>query len=156
MALVYRNDPYGGFNFEVILTGVSDDGTAVRGSFAEVSGLEAEVVAIEYRNGSEEMRHRKLPGLAKYKAVTLKRGVIGDLALWNWIRRGVTGDYGNLRTDGSIILKNEAGQEVMRWNLTRAWASKYTGPSFNAKNSEVALETLEIQIERLEIDGQTV
>jgi phage tail-like protein len=144
MALVYRNDPYGGFNFEVILTGVSDDGTAVK------------VVAIEYRNGSEEMRHRKLPGLTKYKAITLKRGVIGDLTLWNWIRRGVTGDYNNLRTDGSIILKNEAGQEVMRWNLTRAWASKYIGPSFNAKNSEVALETLEIQVERVEIDGQTV
>jgi len=152
MALVFRDDPYGGFNFEVVLTGVSDDGTAVRGSFAEISGLEAEVVAIEYRNGNEEMRARKLPGLAKYKAIMLKRGVIGDLTFWNWIRRAITGDI--QRTEGSIILKNEAGQEVMRWNFDRAWPSKYTGPSLNAKNSEIALETLEIQVERLEIDQQ--
>lgn len=155
MALVYRNDPYGGFNFEVVLAGVSDDGGAVKGSFAEVSGLEAEVTPIDYRNGSEEMRHRKLPGLTKYKAITLKRGMIGDLALWNWIRRGITG-AANLRTDGSIVMKDEAGQEVMRWNFTRAWASKFVGPSFNAKNSEVALETLEIQVERIEIDGQAL
>src|SRR5678816_1759936 len=92
MALVYRDDPYGGFNFEVVLTGVSADGTAVKGSFAEVSGLEAEIVVMEYRNGSEETRMRKLPGLTKYKAITLKRGIIGDLTFWNWIRRGVTGN----------------------------------------------------------------
>lgn len=152
MALVFRDDPYGGFNFEVVLTGVSDSGAAVRGSFCEASGLEAEIVAMEYRNGSEEMRLRKLPGLAKYKTVTLKRGVIGDLTFWNWIRRGITGDL--QRVEGSIVLKNEAGQEVMRWNFERAWPSKYTGPSLNAKNSEVALETLEIQVERLEIDQQ--
>ena len=152
MALVYRDDPYGGFNIELTLNVVSDNGAAVRGSFAEVSGLEAEVVAMEYRNGSEEMRLRKLPGLTKYKPITLKRGIIGDLTFWNWIRRGITGDV--QRVEGSIVLKNEAGTEVMRWNFDRAWPSKYTGPSLNAKNSEVALETLEIQVERLEIDQQ--
>ena len=83
-----------------------------------------------------------------------KRGLIGDLRFWNWIRRAATGDQA-LRSDGRVILRNEAGQEVMRWNMTRCWPSKWTGPSLNAKNSEVALETLELQIERLEIDGQT-
>src|SRR5690349_14580798 len=105
MALVYRDDPYGGFNFEVVLTGVSDNGAAARGSFSEVSGLEAEVTPMEYRNGSEEMRLRKLPGLTKYKAITLKRGIIGDLTFWNWIRRGITGNV--QRVEGSIVLKNE-------------------------------------------------
>jgi phage tail-like protein len=153
MAPVYRTDPYGGFNFEVVLTGVSDDGSAVKGSFAEVSGLEAELVVMEYRNGSEEMRLRKLPGLTKYKAITLKRGIIGDLTFWNWIRLGVTGSV--KRVEGSIVLKQEDGQEVMRWNFERAWPSKWTGPGLNAKNSEVAIETLEMQVERLEIDGQS-
>jgi phage tail-like protein len=152
MALVYRNDPYGGFNFEVTLTGVSTDGAAVKGSFAEASGLEAEIVVMEYRNGSEETRLRKLPGLTKYKAITLKRGIIGDLTFWNWLREGMTGRVN--RVDGSITLKAEDGTEVLRWNFHRAWPSKWTGPSLNAKNSEVAIETLEIQVERLEIDGQ--
>jgi phage tail-like protein len=154
MALIPRPDPYPGFNFILEVDGISDDGQALQGSFMEVSNLEAEITAIEYRNGSEEMRMRKLPGLAKYKALMFKRGLIGDLRFWNWIRRAATGDQ-LLRTDGRVILRNEAGQEVMRWNLTRCWPSKWTGPSLNAKNSEVALETLELQIERLEIDGQT-
>jgi phage tail-like protein len=152
MALIPREDPYGAFNFLVEIDGVSDDGQAGTGSFMEVANLEAEVAAIEYRNGSEEMRVRKLPGLTKYKALTFKRGIIADLRFWNWIRRAATGDQA-LRSDGRVILRNEAGTEVMRWNLTRCWPSKWTGPSLNAKTSEVALETLELQIERLEIDG---
>lgn len=152
MALVPRDDPYGAFNFEVQLTGVSPNGAIVKGSFAEVSGLEAEITPMDYRNGSEEMRMRKLPGLTKYHAITLKRGIIGDLTFWNWIRQGITGNV--QRVEGSILLKNEAGAEVMRWNFQRAWPSKWSGPGLNAKNSEVALETLELQIERLEIDQQ--
>ena len=43
MPPVFRSDPYSGYNFEVVLTEVSDDGTAVRGSFAEASGLEVTI-----------------------------------------------------------------------------------------------------------------
>jgi phage tail-like protein len=155
MAPILREDPYGAFNFIVEIDSVSDDGQSFQGSFMEVANLEAEIVAIDYRNGSEEMRARKLPGLPKYKALTFKRGIIGDLRFWNWIRRAVTGDQA-LRSDGRVILRNEAGDEVMRWTMHRCWPSKWTGPSLNAKNSEVALETLEMQIERLEIDGQAL
>jgi phage tail-like protein len=152
MALVYRDDPYGGYNFEVILTGVSEDGSAVRGSFAEASGLEVEVTPIEYRNGSEDITVRKITGLKKYTNVVLKRGVIGDLAFWNWILEAMNGNV--RRTEGSVVLLNENKQEVMRWNLTRAWPCKYTGPGLNAKNNEIAMETLEICHEGLAIDGQ--
>ena len=74
MPPVFREDPYTGYNFEVIVTGVSDDGKAVRGSFAEVSGLEVAIDPIEYRNGSEDITVRKLPGLKKFTNITLKRG----------------------------------------------------------------------------------
>ncbi|HWO25298.1 MAG TPA: phage tail protein [Kofleriaceae bacterium] len=155
MPPILREDPYGGFNFIVEIDGISDDGKAYQGAFMEVANLEAEVAAIDYRNGNEEMRLRKLPGLSKYKAITFKRGVIGDLRFWNWIRKAATGNQELRASTGRVILRNEAGEEVMRWNLTRCWPSKYTGPSLNAKNSEIALETLEMQIERLEIDGQS-
>jgi phage tail-like protein len=152
MALVYRDDPYGGYNFELVLTGISDDGKAVKGSFAEVSGLEVDVPAIDYRNGSEDIRVRKIPGLKKYNAVVLKRGIIGDLALWNWIRLAMQGQV--KRTEAAIVLNDENRREVMRWNLTRAWPSKWTGPGLNAKNNEIAMETLELSHEGLDIDGQ--
>jgi phage tail-like protein len=153
MPPVFREDPYGGFNFEVIVKGVSDDGTAVRGSFSEVSGLDAEVKPIDYRNGSEDIRVRKLPGLKSFTIVKLVRGVTADLGFWNWIVEAMNGLVH--RTDVSIVLLDENRNEVMRWNLVRAWPCKWSGPGLKAKDSEIAMETLEICHEGLSIDGQT-
>ena len=82
MPPVIREDPYGGYNFLVVINGVSDDGTAVKGSFTEASGLETEVAPIEYRNGSEDIRVRQLPGLKKFTNITLKRGITGDIEFY--------------------------------------------------------------------------
>jgi phage tail-like protein len=152
MPAVYRDDPYGGYNFEVVITGISDDGTTVKGSFAEVSGIESDIAPIEYRNGSEDITVRKIPGLKKFNNLTFKRGIIGDLAFWNWILAAMNGQV--QRTEGSIVLLDEQRKEVMRWNFKRGWPCKWTGPGLNAKNNEIAMETLEICHEGLEIDGQ--
>jgi phage tail-like protein len=152
MPPVFREDPYAGHQFEIVITGISDDGTAVKGSFAECSGLEASMDPIEYRNGSEDFTVRKIPGLKKFTNIVLKRGIIGDLTLWNWILEGLNGTVH--RTEGAVILLDEAKNEVMRWQFKRAWPSKYTVAGFNAKNNEIAMETLEIAHEGLSIDGQ--
>jgi phage tail-like protein len=151
MPSVDRDDRYGGYNFEVIVNGVSDDGTAVRGSFTEVSGLEVEGSPIEHRIGSEDITVRKIPGRRKSTNITLKRGITGDLAFWNWILAAMKGRA--QRAEGSIVLLDENRQEVMRWNFRRGWPSKWTGPGLNAKNNEIAMETLEICHEGLSIDG---
>lgn len=153
MPPVTRPDPYSAFNFEVQLTGVSDDGTAVKGSFSECSGLEVDVGPIEYRNGSEDITVRKIPGLKKFTNITLKRGITGDIEFWNWIVAAMDGQV--QRTEGSIALLDENRQEVMRWNFRRAWPCKHTGPGLNAANNEIAMETLEICHEGLEVDGQS-
>jgi phage tail-like protein len=153
MPLVPRDDPYAGYNFEVTIDQISDDGKPVKGSFAEVSGLEAEVAPIEYRNGSEDIRMRKVPGLKKFPNIVLKRGVIADLTFWNWILEGMKGLV--VRTTGAIALHDENHREVMRWQFTRGWPCKWTGPGLNAKNNEIAIETLEICHEGLSIEGQT-
>jgi phage tail-like protein len=152
MPPIFREDPYTGYNFEIVVTGVSDDGQAVRGSFAEASGFEVALDPIEYRHGSEENTVRKIPGLMKFTNITLKRGIIGDLAFWNWVVEAMNGLV--RRTEGSIILLDENKNEVMRWNFRRGWPCKWTGPGLNAKNNEIAMETLEICHEGLSIDGQ--
>ncbi len=53
-----------------------------------------------------------------------------------------------------MALLDENRQEVMRWNFVRGWPSKWTGPGLNAANNEIAMETLEICHEGLDIDGQ--
>ena len=152
MPLVYRDDPYAGHNFEIEILGVGESKKAIRGSFSEVSGLEVAVDPIDYRTGSEDIRVRKIPGLKKFTNITLKRGIIGDLAFWDWVVEGMNGLVH--RTDGFIILLNESRSEVMRWNFKRGWPCKWTGPGLNAKNNEIAMETLEICHEGLSIDGQ--
>ncbi len=44
----------------------------------------------------------------------------------------------------SITLVDEAGGDKARWDIVRAWPSKYDPPDFSAKGNEVAIETLEI------------
>lgn len=144
---VYRDDPYGGYNFEVVVNDIIGDGQAVARSFTEVSGLDIEVSAIDYRNGSEDISVRKIPGLRKFTQITLKRGITGDLALWNWILKGMSGQV--QRNAGSPILMDENHQEVMRWNFKLPWPCKPTGPGLNAKNNEIAMESLEIHHEGL-------
>ncbi|MFO1119707.1 MAG: phage tail protein, partial [Rhodospirillales bacterium] len=129
---------------------VSTDTKVAAGSFSEVSGLEVEVTPIEYRNGSEDITVRKMPGLKKFTNITLKRGITGDINFWNWILGGMNGEI--QRRDGAIVLLDEARREVVRWKFRRGWACKHTGPGLNASNNEIAMETVEICHEGLEID----
>lgn len=151
MAPVRRDDPYGGYNFEISVTGVADDGKAVSGSFTEASGLEVAMDPIEYRNGSEDITVRKIPGLKKFTNITLKKGISGDIEFWKWIVEGMNGAA--RRVEGSITLLNEAKDPVMQWKFKRGWPCKFTGPGLNAKNNEIAIETVEICHEGLAIDG---
>ncbi len=150
MPPVIRTNPYPAYNFLITVNGISNDGQAAGGSFTEVSGLEVEVTPIEYRNGSEGTTVRKSAGLRKYTNLTFKRGITGDLIFWNWVLAGVQGEI--QRADGSVVLLDENRAEVMRYNFVRGWPCKYTGPGLNAANNEIAMETLEICHEGLEID----
>ena len=147
---ILRDDPYSAQNFRVTISGVLDDGQAIRGSFAEVSGLDVEITPIEYRTGSEDITVRKIPGLKKFTNIVLKRGITGDTTLWNWAKTVMEGRV--QRADGTITLLDESRQPVLVWKFRRAFPVKVTGPSLNAKANEIAIETLEICHEGLEID----
>jgi len=147
---VLRDDPYSSLSFLVVINGILDDGRSVRASFAEVSGLDMEVTPIEYRNGSEDNTVRKIPGLKKFTNIVLKRGITGDLTLWQWIKTVLDGQV--QRANGTIVLLDDSRQEVMRWHFHRGWPCKLTGPELKAKGNDIAIETLEICHEGLEIE----
>lgn len=118
--------------------------------FAEVSGLSVEVAPVEYREGSDKAGIRKIPGLAKVSNVTLKRGITSDLSLWKWMRTTLNGD--TQRATGRIQLLNERREPVRTWVLRNAFPVKYEGPTLVASGNDIAIETLEICHEGLEID----
>ena len=55
------------------------------------------------------------------------------------------------RREGSIILRDEQRNEVMRWKFIRGWVSKMTGPSLKGDGNAIAIESIEIVHESLEI-----
>ena len=137
-------DPYRGYNFLVEIDGITEAG------FQECSGLDSSTDAVDYRVGSDPNHVRKLTVLNKFAPITLKRGVTDSEALWNWRQKVVDGrPDAEVRKNISIILMNETRQEKWRWNLRRAWPSKYTAPTFNATSNDVAVETLEITHEEV-------
>jgi len=137
-------DPYRGYNFLVEIDGIAEAG------FQECSGLDSSTDAVDYREGSDPNHVRKLTGLNKFSPITLKRGITDSSTLWDWRQKVVDGRADTeTRKNISIVLMNESRQEKWRWNLRRAWPSKYTAPTFNATSNDVAVETLEITHEEV-------
>lgn len=147
---VIRDRPYVQFNFLVDLGDGNTDGPDA--GFAEVSGLEMTVDVIEYRTGnSKENELMKLPGQSRVANVTLRRGLIGSLKLYQWIDQIRNG--GNGLRNVTIQLQNEDhSATVLTWKLLRARVASYrTGP-LQAKGTDVAMEELVLAFERLEME----
>jgi phage tail-like protein len=137
-----RNDPYRAYNFIIEIDSIT------RAGFRECSGLDSTQTPIEYREGTDPLTVRKLPGMVTYANLTLARGVTDDVELWEWRAAAQNGQLE--RRNGSVVLLNDTGEEQARWNFREGWPSKWTGPTFNATGAEVAIETLEISHEGLE------
>jgi len=146
-----RDRPYTQFNFLVDLGTGATEGPAA--GFQEISGIGMEVTVTEYRNGnSKENSVMKITGMNKSTDVTLKRGIIGSLDLYNWLNQIRNGDQNSLRTV-TIQLQNEDHTEVVQtWKLLRARIIKHTSGPFNAKGTDVAMEEMVLAYERLEME----
>jgi phage tail-like protein len=131
-----RKDPYRNFRFRVEVEGIQQAG------FSEVSGFDASIDVIEYREGNETTTPRKLPGLTKYGNITLKSGVTDSMDMYNWINDCVEGKIE--RKTITIIALDEEGNDVATWQVIESWPMKYTAPDFNGTGSEVAIQSLEM------------
>lgn len=144
MAVGERKDPFRGYNFEVQI-----DNSAVAG-FREVGGLSLNTDPVEYREGTDKPLHvRKLTGLRKFANIMLKRGYTDNKELWTWYKNVLNGKSD--RRDGAIVLHDEEHKEVLRWKFENGWICKWEGPAMNATMNDVALESIEICVERVEL-----
>jgi phage tail-like protein len=138
-----RVDPFRAHNFIVEIGGIT------RAGFREVSGLDSANDAIDYREGNDkDLALGKVPGLVKYSTISMKWGVTTDPDIWEWRKTAMDGKVE--RKNLSIIMLGEDGAEAKRWNVFDAWCSKLTLPTLNATGNDVAIETMELQHERLE------
>jgi len=145
-----RNDRYGQFNFLVNLGAGNTEGP--QAAFQECN-IGIEVTVAKYRNRNEkENSVRKITGLNKSTDVTLKRGVIGSLNLFNWLNDIRNGNQAAIR-DVTIQLQNEDHCAVVQtWKLIRARIIKFVSGPIKAKGTDVAMEELTLAYERLEME----
>ena len=117
--------------------------------FQEVSGLDTENQIIEYRRSNSPLfSTEKMPGIAKYGNVTLRKGVfVNDNYFWDW-RTKISM---NTITRSTVVIRllDEAGKVTMQWQLTNACPTKITATDLNSDGNEIAIDTLEIAHEQL-------
>lgn len=131
-----RDDPYRGFRFRIEIDGISV------AHFSEVSGLQAETETEPYEEGGVNDFVHQLPKRTKFPHITLKRGITDIDELWKWHQEVVNGKF--KRKNGSIILLSEAGEDTWRWNFSKAFPVKWTGPDLKADSATVAFEAIEL------------
>jgi phage tail-like protein len=148
---VMRDLPYGQFNFLVDLGDGNTEGPDA--GFEECGPFETTLEYAEYRNGNDrENTVRKIAGLSKCTDVTMKRGVIGSLRLYDWLNDVRNGNVAAHRIVTISLQNEDHTQVVMTWRLLRARPVKYSAGPLNAKGTDVAIEELTLAYERLEIE----
>ncbi|WCT10382.1 phage tail protein [Mucilaginibacter jinjuensis] len=119
--------------------------------FSEVTGLDMQAEAIEYREGSSPQYSKiKMPGMQKFSNITLKRGTFaGDLEFYTWIKTISLNTVE--RRDLTISLLNENHDPVINWKVINAFPVKVQASDLKADGNEVAIETLELAHEGLDL-----
>lgn len=158
-----ENDPIGNFRFSLEL------GHIKVASFNECTGLQLETKVYEYKEGGVNSHSLKFPDVGSVGNITLKKGFTTGAnsdALFEWHLDVMTGTYDknknpNLRPADTtkdidkkcaIVLFDEKGKKVLkRWNLFRVFPVKWVGPDFKASASEIAIETLELACEGIQM-----
>jgi len=125
-----------------------------RVGFSEVTGLTQENQAIEYRDGSfPEYSSIKMPGLRKLPNLVLKRGILtGDNQFFAWLSTIKLNTVE--RRDLVVSLLNEEHKPVMTWKVHNAFPVKVEGPQLKASGNEVAIESIELAHEGLEVQNE--
>ncbi|MDF2644454.1 MULTISPECIES: phage tail protein [Paenibacillus] len=126
----------GAFRFEVELDGL------IVGGFSEVTGMKSETEVKPLWEGGVNTHPHYMIEHTKYPNIVLKRGITTSSELWEWYNGVAQGKI--KRKNGSIILHNQAGTEMCRWNFFSAFPVKWNGPDLNASSGNVAIESIEL------------
>jgi phage tail-like protein len=145
-----RNHAYRKFNFLVDLGAGNTEGP--QAAFQECN-IGIEITVPEYRSRNKKGDSvRKITGLNKSTDITLKRGVIGSMNLFNWLNDIRNGKQAATRDITIQLQRKEHRAVVQTWKLIRARIIKIVSGPMNAKGTDVAMEELTLAYERLELE----
>lgn len=137
------------FHFKVEVLGLSPVSHDVR--FTEVSGLSVEMGTEEVPEGGENRFVQKYPTQAKYPELVLKRGLLLNSEIVNWVRECIE-DYRIQPKNVDIKLLNEQHQPLVTWHLVNAYPTRWSVSDLNASNNAVSIETLQLYYQYFTVD----
>lgn len=127
--------PIRNFNYTMTIDGI-DLG------FSEVSGYDAKVQEIPYREGNHGPNTvRKLQGLLEYGQITLKRGT-DDVSgvLFDWLNEADSKEV--TRKTVTVTALDDEKKPAASWRVINAWPVNYSISDFKGDGNEVVVETL--------------
>jgi phage tail-like protein len=118
------------------------DGGADLGNWSKCDGLGVEYEVVEYKEGGENAYVHRIPGRAKFQNIKLTRPL-------NHETTKVTAWIASLRVaverqTAQISALDSEGQVIASWNLDGVYPVKWSGPSLDVGNNQVATESLEL------------
>lgn len=143
--------------------------------FSECSGLSMERDVKEVKEGGTNDFEWLLPGQVHYPTnIQLKRGITYSRELWRWFRHGMldgqvwgvhtvpgastainllkmAGVIVPQGTHMSIVLGTVDGKVAKHWDVIGAIPVKWVGPSMASDSDKVAIETLEVAHQGLDL-----
>lgn len=112
------------------------------GSWSKCDGLSVEFDVKEVKEGGNNAFIHRLPGRAKYQNIKLTRPLdksTSDVAKW------LATVAANLkRSTAKIAVLDTTGHEVASWSLVGVYPAKWTGPTLDVGQNQVATESLEL------------
>ena len=145
-----RFDPYKNFKFKVKF-----DSTYVAG-VSKMTALKRTTAVVEHREGGDPSSPHKSPGLTKYEAITLERGVTHDTEFENWATKtwnfqgglGAESSLADFRKNIVVDMFNEAGTKVISYHIFNCWVSEYQAlGDFDANANAVLIQHLKLENE---------
>jgi len=121
---------------------------------SEISGLSVEYEPVTYKHGlSFAMGAKIIPGMRQLVKLTMKRGIVkrGE-TFYRWLHDTYADPLTSARQDILIDLCDETGVPIVRWKVQGAMPVKIDAPTFDANSNEVAIETIEVIAQDLQID----
>lgn len=138
-----------GFHFKVEVLGLAPNDHDAR--FTEVGGLAAEMGTEEIAEGGENRFTQKFPTRAKYPELVLKRGLLLNSEILNWIRQCLE-DLQIQPKDLDVKLLNEKHEPLLTWHVVKAYPTKWAVSDLNASNNAVVIESLQLSYQYFRLD----
>lgn len=147
-------NPYGNYYFALEIK--FDQGSPEEvAHFMELSGLKNSSTVFEFEEGGLNARSHKRPGQSKWENIVLKYATSASTFMMEWRDKWLQGNFNERKKySGSVVLKDNEGNVVRRFEFKNAWPVSWEGPSFTASGSDLAIETLELAHDGLTISSE--